>query len=101
VQEAGSTMQDIVNSVQRVSDIIGEITAASVEQSNGIRQVSTSVTQLDQMNQQNAALVEESAAAAQSLREQAARLAETVGRFKLRQGAPALAQAGSRPALLR
>ena len=100
VQEAGSTMQDIVNSVQRVSDIIGEITAASVEQSNGIRQVSTSVTQLDQMTQQNAALVEESAAAAQSLREQAARLADTVGRFKLRQGAPALAQAEShRPRL--
>ena len=94
-------MQDIVNSVQRVSYIIGEITAASVEQSNGIRQVSTSVTQLDQMTQQNAALVEESAAAAQSLREQAARLADTVGRFRLRQGAPALAQGSHQRPLLR
>ncbi len=60
--DAGQTMSEIVGSVQRVSDIIGEITAASPEQSEGIGQVNTAVTQLDQMTQQNAALVEESAA---------------------------------------
>jgi methyl-accepting chemotaxis protein len=83
VQDAGSTMTEIVHSVQRVSDIIGEITAAANEQSGGIHQVNDAVTQLDQMTQQNAALVEESAAAAQSLSEQAVRLAHTVGQFRL------------------
>jgi methyl-accepting chemotaxis protein len=83
VADAGSTMQDIVSSVQRVTDIIGEITAASTEQSDGIGQINTSVTQLDKMTQQNAALVEESAAAAESLKEQASRLTELVGQFKL------------------
>jgi methyl-accepting chemotaxis protein len=83
VTDAGQTMTDIVNSVQRVSDIIGEITAAATEQSHGIGEVNTSVVQLDQMTQQNAALVEQSAAAAESLREQAERLAEVVGTFKL------------------
>jgi methyl-accepting chemotaxis protein len=83
VAEAGSTMTEIVNSVQRVSDIIGEITAASSEQSDGIGQVNTAVTQLDQMTQQNAALVEESAAAAESLKDQAARLSGVVGAFRL------------------
>jgi methyl-accepting chemotaxis protein len=82
VQDAGSTMSEIVASVQRVSDIIGEITAASSEQSGELAQVNTAVTQLDQMTQQNAALVEESAAAAESLREQAARLAELVAAFR-------------------
>ena len=76
-------MQEIVGSVQRVTDIIGEITAASPEQSDGIGQVNTSVMQLDQMTQQNAALVEESAAAAESLKEQAVKLAGLVGMFKL------------------
>jgi len=76
-------MNEIVGSVQRVSDIIGEITAAAGEQSDGIAQVNTAVSQLDQMTQQNAALVEQSAAAAQSLKEQAARLAETVQVFQL------------------
>jgi methyl-accepting chemotaxis protein len=66
-----------------VSDIIGEITAASSEQSDGIGQVNTTVTQLDQMTQQNAALVEESAAAAESLKEQATRLAQVVSIFRL------------------
>ena len=66
-------MNEIVGSVQRVSDIIGEITAAAGEQSDGIGQVNVAVTQLDQMTQQNAALVEESAAAAESLKDQAAR----------------------------
>src|SRR6266571_5341705 len=79
-------MTEIVSSVQRVSDIIGEITAASAEQSDGIGQVNGSVAQLDQMTQQNAALVEQSAAAAQSLKEQAATLSQVVGAFKL--GAP-------------
>ena len=83
VADAGKTMDEIVSSVQRVSDIIGEITAASAEQSDGIGQINGAVTQLDQMTQQNAALVEESAAAAQSLKEQAARLAQVVGTFRL------------------
>ena len=76
-------MHEIVASVQRVSDIIGEITAAAAEQSDGIGQVNTAVTQLDQMTQQNAALVEESAAAAESLKDQANRLAQLVAAFRL------------------
>jgi methyl-accepting chemotaxis protein len=83
VTDAGATMDEIVSSVKRVSDIIGEITAAASEQSGGIGLVNNSVTQLDQMTQQNAALVEESAAAAESLKEQAQRLAESVQLFKL------------------
>ena len=83
VADAGSTMGEIVASVQRVTDIIGEISAAANEQSQGIGQVNTAVTQLDQMTQQNAALVEQSAAAAESMKDQAARLAEVVGTFKL------------------
>jgi len=86
VADAGATMKEIVGSVQRVSDIIGEITAASSEQSEGIGQINASVTQLDQMTQQNSALVEESAAAAESLKEQAKRLAEVVSVFKLARG---------------
>jgi methyl-accepting chemotaxis protein len=76
-------MNEIVASVQRVTDIIGEITAASSEQSSGLSQINGAVTQLDQMTQQNAALVEESAAAAESLREQAGRLAGLVSTFRL------------------
>ncbi|MDI4631786.1 MCP four helix bundle domain-containing protein [Pelomonas sp. V22] len=83
VQDAGQTMGDIVASVQRVSDIIGEISAASREQSDGINQVNAAVTQLDQMTQQNAALVEEATAAAESLREQSGRLAGAIGVFRL------------------
>ena len=83
VQDAGTTMQDIVQSVQRVADMIGEITAASTEQSTGVSQVSQAVGNLDQMTQQNAALVEESAAAAQSLHEQAAQLTQVVAMFKV------------------
>jgi methyl-accepting chemotaxis protein len=83
VADAGKTMKEIVGSVQRVTDIIGEITAAAAEQSDGIGQVNTSVVQLDQMTQQNAALVEESAAAAASLKSQAASLAQVVGTFRL------------------
>ena len=85
VQDAGSTMAEIVANVQRVNDIIGEITAAASEQSDGIGQVNTAVNQLDQMTQQNAALVEESAAAAASLREQAQKLAAAVAVFRLGQ----------------
>jgi methyl-accepting chemotaxis protein len=83
VADAGKTMTEIVGSVQRVTDIIGEITAASGEQTDGIGQVSAAVVQLDQMTQQNAALVEQSAAAAISLKDQAARLADVVRTFKL------------------
>mgnify|MGYP000131336184 CR=1 FL=1 len=83
VADAGQTMSEIVGSVQRVSDIIGEITAAAGEQSDGIGQVNVAVTQLDQMTQQNAALVEESAAAAESLKDQARRLAGVVQVFRL------------------
>jgi methyl-accepting chemotaxis protein len=83
VADAGQTMSEIVGSVQRVSDIIGEITAAAGEQSDGIGQVNVAVTQLDQMTQQNAALVEESAAAAESLKDQAARLTQVVQIFRI------------------
>ena len=83
VRAAGESMNDIVGSVQRVTDIIGEITAASTEQSSGIAQVNDAVVQLDRMTQQNAALVEESAAAAESLKDQAHRLTEIVSVFRL------------------
>ena len=82
VADAGRTMSDIVSSVQRVNDIIGEISTAAAEQSQGIGQVNGAVTQLDQSTQQNAALVEQSAAAAESLREDAERLAQVVATFK-------------------
>jgi methyl-accepting chemotaxis protein len=82
VGEAGSTMAEIVASVQRVSDIIGEISAAAAEQSNGIGLVNGAVTDLDRMTQQNAALVEESAAAAESLKDQARRLSQAVSAFQ-------------------
>ncbi|HEY0954521.1 MAG TPA: methyl-accepting chemotaxis protein, partial [Roseateles sp.] len=83
VGEAGRTMDDVVGQVRRVADLISEISAASGEQSKGIGQIGEAVSQLDQVTQQNAALVEESAAAAESLRHQAAQLAETVAAFKL------------------
>jgi len=83
VANAGQTMNEIVGSVQRVSNIIGEITAAAALQSDGIGEVNGSVVQLDQMTQQNAALVEQSAAAAESLKEQAVKLAQIVNTFKL------------------
>ncbi len=83
VAQAGATMTEIVGSVQRVSDMIGEISSAANEQSKGIGEVNKAVAELDQMTQQNAALVEESAAAADSLREQAQLLAQVVSTFKL------------------
>jgi methyl-accepting chemotaxis protein len=87
VADAGETMQEIVNSVQRVTDIIGAITAAASEQSDGLGQVNTSVGQLDRMTQQNAALVEESAAAAESLKDQTVRLSQAVSVFRLHEAA--------------
>ena len=83
VAEAGKTMEELVGAVQRVKDIMGEITTATAEQSDGIGQVNVAITQLDQVTQQNAALVEESTAAAESLREQAQTLAGAVGIFKV------------------
>jgi methyl-accepting chemotaxis protein len=83
VSEAGSTMQEIVGGVRQVADTIGAITAAATAQSEGIGQVNHAVVELDRMTQQNAALVEQSAAAAESLREQAQRLSQLVNTFKL------------------
>jgi methyl-accepting chemotaxis protein len=83
VGDAGATMNEIVASVQRVTDIIGEISAAASEQSSGIGQIGVAVNQLDQMTQQNAALVEESAAAAESLKEQAKTLSNVIATFRL------------------
>ncbi|MFZ6645008.1 methyl-accepting chemotaxis protein [Undibacterium sp. TJN25] len=105
VAEAGTTMQEIVSSVQRVTDIITEITAASNEQSVGIAEVNTAIGQMDQVTQQNAALVEEAAAAAESMQNQAATLAQVVSVFKVNQLAvPASGvsrPAASRPAVAR
>ena len=83
VQDAGQAMGDIVGGVQRVTDVIGEISAATSEQSTGLRQVNEAVAGLDQMTQQNAALVEEGTAAAESLNDQAMRLRQLVGTFRL------------------
>ncbi|MEQ7756626.1 methyl-accepting chemotaxis protein [Xanthomonas hortorum] len=83
VHQAGTTMSDIVASVQRVTDIMGEIAAASQEQSSGIEQVNRTITQMDEATQQNAALVEEATAAARTMEEQAGQLALTVARFTL------------------
>ena len=83
VHDAGSAMHEILSSVQRVSDIISEITAASTEQSHGIGQVNQAVNGLDQMTQQNAALVEQSAAAAASLKDQATRLTQSMSVFRI------------------
>ncbi|MBV8503445.1 MAG: MCP four helix bundle domain-containing protein [Paucibacter sp.] len=83
VDQAGKTMNEIVGSIKSVSDIVGEISSASSEQSNGIQQVGDTVGQMDQVTQQNAALVEEGAAAAESLKHQAQQLVEAVAVFKL------------------
>ncbi|WP_418127754.1 methyl-accepting chemotaxis protein [Variovorax sp. KK3] len=83
VGEAGRTMQEVVASVKRVTDIIGEITAASHEQTLGIEQINQAITQMDQVTQQNAALVEEAAAAAASMQEQAGSLVQSVSVFRL------------------
>ncbi|MDQ1817683.1 methyl-accepting chemotaxis protein [Massilia sp. CCM 9210] len=83
VDEAGQTMDLIVTSIKQVADIMGEITAATQEQSNGIEEVNQAITQMDEMTQQNAALVEQAAAAAESMQEQAQLLAAAVSIFKL------------------
>ncbi|WP_304622789.1 methyl-accepting chemotaxis protein [Roseateles caseinilyticus] len=87
VDQAGTTMNDIVASIHRVSSIVAEITSASLEQSTSVQQVGEAVTAMDQTTQQNAALVEESAAAAESLRSQAQQLVEAVSVFRLPPGA--------------
>jgi len=94
VDEAGSTMDDVVSSVRRVTEIMSEITVATAEQSEGIAQVNQAVVQMDGVTQQNAALVEQAAAAAESLQEQAATLAQAVSVFKLDRGS----QPAARPA---
>ena len=83
VEEAGTTMEEVVSSVLRVTDIISEISSASQEQSAGIEQVNMAIAQMDQVTQQNAALVEEAAAAAASMQDQASRLVEAVGVFRI------------------
>ena len=83
VDQAGVTMSEVVSSIKRVTDIMGEISAASIEQSQGVAQVGAAVTQMDQATQQNAALVEQSAAAADSLKLQARQLVQVVSVFKL------------------
>ncbi|MDM0084093.1 methyl-accepting chemotaxis protein [Variovorax sp. J31P179] len=97
VAEAGHTMEEIVGSVKRVTDIMGEITAASQEQTSGIEQINQAITQMDQVTQQNAALVEEAAAAAASLQEQAGNLSQIVGTFKLDDGPAAVAPPARTP----
>ena len=86
VDQAGITMTEVVGSIKLVTDIMGEISAASAEQSAGVSQVGNAVSQMDQVTQQNAALVEESAAAAESLKVQALQLVQTVAVFKLARG---------------
>ncbi|RZL37228.1 MAG: methyl-accepting chemotaxis protein [Rubrivivax sp.] len=103
VAEAGRTMDDIVAQVRRVNDLIAEISAATVEQTSGIGQINDAVTQLDQVTQQNAALVEESAAAADSLRTQADLLVKAVSTFRTAGTAarPQASPLAARPALQR
>jgi methyl-accepting chemotaxis protein len=88
VDQAGATMSGIVSAIKRVTDIMGEISASSAEQSSGVGQVGEAVAQMDQATQQNAALVEESAAAAESLKQQAQQLVQVVAVFKLVLGSP-------------
>ncbi|WP_432239238.1 methyl-accepting chemotaxis protein [Herbaspirillum robiniae] len=97
VEQAGTTMTEVVASVRRVTDIVGEITAASSEQSDGIEQVNIAITQMDEVTQQNAALVEQAAAAAGSLQDQAEKLAELVSVFKLDRSYAAGATQAPRP----
>ena len=100
--QAGDTMEEVVQSVKRVADIIGEIAAASEEQREGIEQANGAIVQMDQVTQQNAALVEQAAAAAEAMREQAGALARLVGTFRLAQGAESQALPARRqPALPR
>ena len=97
VDEAGQTMDLIVTSIKQVADIMGEITAATLEQSNGIEEINQAITQMDEMTQQNAALVEQAAAAAESMQEQSQKLAEAVSIFKLDDDHGAAAAAAPQP----
>uniref|UniRef100_UPI00293D9B89 methyl-accepting chemotaxis protein n=1 Tax=Janthinobacterium sp. TaxID=1871054 RepID=UPI00293D9B89 len=103
VDEAGQTMDLIVTSIKQVADIMGEITAATLEQSHGIEEINQAITQMDEMTQQNAALVEQAAAAAESMQDQSQKLAEAVSIFKLdddgaqRQAPPAARAAARAP----
>jgi methyl-accepting chemotaxis protein len=87
VDQAGATMDEVVASVKRVTDIISDITAASSEQTSGIEQINQAIMQMDDVTQQNAALVEEATAAAQSMQEQSENLSRVVSVFKLAEGA--------------
>lgn len=98
VDQAGATMTDIVQSIQRVTDIMAEITAASAEQGAGIEQVNQAIVDMDNATQQNAALVEEAAAAAQAMQDQAARLVQVVSVFRLDRTAVAVAPVAVRQA---
>jgi methyl-accepting chemotaxis protein len=97
VDSAGKTMAEIVTSVKRVTDIMGEISAASAEQSSGIEQVNATVTQMDEVTQQNAALVEEATASARALEDQAGTLADSVSRFRLSSNAQAASPRATAP----
>ncbi|QGU87825.1 methyl-accepting chemotaxis protein [Erwinia sorbitola] len=99
VGTAGETMTDIVNAVSRVTDIMGEIASASDEQSRGIDQVGTAVTEMDRVTQQNASLVEESASAAASLEDQASRLTQAVAVFRIARQGSVVAAPLKRPVL--
>ncbi|GAB5098344.1 methyl-accepting chemotaxis protein [Caballeronia sp. HLA56] len=98
VTRAGETMGEIVQAVRRVTDIMGEISAASEEQSDGIEQVNRAVTQMDSVTQQNAALVEEAAAAAASLEEQTRQLKDVVGQWRIEAGTKTVAAPAARVA---
>jgi methyl-accepting chemotaxis protein len=98
VDQAGRTMEEIVASIKRVTDIVSEISAASSEQSSGVNQVGQAVSQMDQVTQQNAALVEESAAAAESLKTQAHQLLQAMAVFQLGEGESRIAPAPARAA---
>ncbi|MBL8669602.1 MAG: PAS domain S-box protein [Alphaproteobacteria bacterium] len=98
VKNAGETLGEIVTAVKRVADIVAEIAAASAEQSSGVEQVNTAVSQMDEMTQKNAALVEESAAASQSMTQQAEQLTQTIEFFRIDEGAEEDSDASRRAA---
>ena len=95
VEEAGATMHDVVDSIKRVTDIMSEIVAASDEQARGIGEVNKAMTQMDDVTQQNASLVEQAAAAAQAMQEQASHLAQVVGMFRIASSQPVAGDARS------
>ncbi|MGA7749965.1 MAG: methyl-accepting chemotaxis protein, partial [Gallionella sp.] len=100
VDQAGATMHEVVTAVRRVTDIMAEIAAASNEQSTGIEEVNHAIVQMDDVTQQNAALVEQAAAAAEAMQGQAEALKEAVGVFKLKTGSGGAETAGTKVANL-